>query len=63
MSAHGQQPDVEFSTFPALQISNAVSQTLGSNKSKNAVSSLFMAIFGRKVLKYNQAKRFTFFLR
>ena len=32
MGAHGLQPEVEFSIFLALQISNAVSQTLDSNK-------------------------------
>ena len=32
MGSHGLQPEVEFSNFPALQISNPVSQTLDSNK-------------------------------
>ena len=31
MGVHGLQPEVEFSNFLALQISNAVSQTLDSN--------------------------------
>ena len=31
MGAHGLQPEVEFSYFLALQISNAVWQTLDSN--------------------------------
>ena len=31
MGAHGLEQDVEFSNFLALQISNAVSQTLDSN--------------------------------
>ena len=34
MGAHGLQPEVEFSNFLALQISEAVSQTLDSKNPK-----------------------------
>ena len=34
MGAHGLEPEVEFSNFLTLQISNAASQTLDSNECK-----------------------------
>ena len=40
MDAHGLQPEVEFSNFLALQISNTVSQTLDSNNVTSLAKSL-----------------------